>query len=121
MVQAGPWEDSTGVTVEAFDFYKSYTKSHFQVAVTYLVFFFPRGGRWYGDKPAGGHCDPELPREGSGRQWYDTLGVLWLTEQKVDCHGKHTGSEGRAAQRHWGLLVLSGWSPGWDCALAGRW
>lgn len=84
--------------MEAFDFSKSYAKSHFQVAMAYFLFFFPRGGKWYGDESARGHCYPDLPREGSSRQRYHSLGVLWLTEQKMDYHGKHTGSEGRAAQ-----------------------
>jgi hypothetical protein len=47
-----------------------------------------------------------LPREGSSRQCYHSLGVLWLTKQRMDYHRKHTGSEGRAAQRHWGLFML---------------
>lgn len=41
VVQAGPQEDSTGVTVEAFDFSKSYAKSHFQVARLTLCFSSP--------------------------------------------------------------------------------
>lgn len=49
---------------------------------------------------------PDLPREGSSRQCYHSLGVLWLTKQRMDYHRKHTGSEGRAAQRHWGLFML---------------
>ena len=82
------------------------TKSHFPVAKAYFVFFFPRGGKWHSDKPARGHRYPDLPREGSSRQCYHSLGVLWLTKQRMDYHRKHTGSEGRAAQRHWGLFML---------------